>query len=175
MHYLCNHGMKITNIIMLNRKMRKVAVMAASLLMSVFAANATECVVSKAAIMPVAEKHGSAGAFIGRVGDAVLIAGGSDFEDARPWEGGVKSYFDKIWAVTDDDGRLSCREIEGVHLPAPLGNGCVAGDGKTMYCIGGVNASGRSADIFTISGSLDDLKVKPFCSLPTDFVPNAAE
>ena len=167
--------MKITNIIMLNRRMTKMAVLAAILLMSVFAVNATECVVTKAAVMPVAEKHGSAGAFIGRVGDAVLIAGGSDFENAKPWEGGNKSYFDKIWAVTDEGGRLSCGEVGGACLPAPLGNGCAASDGKTMYCIGGVNADGRSSDIFTITGPLDGLKVKPFCSLPADFVPNAAE
>ena len=103
---------------------------------------------------------GSAGAFIGKVGDIVLIAGGSDFENAKPWEGGVKSYFDKVWAVTDAGGRLSCREVEDVRLPVPLGNGCAAGDGKTMFCI---------------SGSLDDLKVRSFCSLPAGFVPNAAE
>lgn len=155
--------------------MTKVAVLATSLLISIFTVNATECTVGKAAVMPVAEKHGSAGAFIGKVGDIVLIAGGSDFENAKPWEGGVKSYFDKVWAVTDAGGRLSCREVEDVRLPVPLGNGCAAGDGKTMFCIGGMNADGRSEDIFTLSGSLDDLKVRSFCSLPAGFVPNAAE
>lgn len=84
---------------MRNRRMTKVAVLATSLLISIFTVNATECTVGKAAVMPVAEKHGSAGAFIGKVGDIVLIAGGSDFENAKPWEGGVKSYFDKVWAV----------------------------------------------------------------------------
>lgn len=160
---------------MRNRRMTKVAVLATSLLISIFTINATECTVGKAAVMPVAEKHGSAGAFIGKVGDIVLIAGGSDFENAKPWEGGVKSYFDKVWAVTDAGGRLSCREVEDVRLPVPLGNGCAAGDGKTMFCIGGMNADGRSEDIFTLSGSLDDLKVRSFCSLPAGFVPNAAE
>lgn len=155
--------------------MTKVAVLATSLLISIFTVNATECTVGKAAVMPVAEKHGSAGAFIGKVGGIVLIAGGSDFENAKPWEGGVKSYFDKVWAVTDAGGRLSCREVEDVRLPVPLGNGCAAGDGKTMFCIGGMNADGRSEDIFTLSGSLDDLKVRSFCSLPAGFVPNAAE
>lgn len=38
-----------------------------------------------------------------------------------------------------------------------------------------MNADGRSEDIFTLSGSLDDLKVRSFCSLPAGFVPNAAE
>ena len=160
---------------MRNRRMTKVAVLATSLLISIFTVNATECTVGKAAVIPVAEKHGSAGAFIGKVGDIVLIAGGSDFENAKPWEGGVKSYFDKVWAVTDAGGRLSCREVEDVRLPVPLGNGCAAGDGKTMFCIGGMNADGRSEDIFTLSGSLDDLKVRSFCSLPAGFVPNAAE
>lgn len=175
MRYLCNHGMKITNIKMLNRRMTTFVALATSLLMSVITVNATECVVGKPAVMPVTEGHGSAGAFIGKVGDAVLIAGGSDFEDAKPWEGGLKSYFDKIWAVTETGGRLSCGEVEGSCLPMPLGNGCVAGDGKTMYCIGGVNTDGRSGEIFTISGSLDALKVKRFCDLPEGFVPNAAE
>lgn len=71
---------------MRNRRMTKVAVLATSLLISIFTVNATECTVGKAAVMPVAEKHGSAGAFIGKVGDIVLIAGGSDFENAKPWE-----------------------------------------------------------------------------------------
>ena len=72
---------------MRNRRMTKVAVLATSLLISIFTVNATECTVGKAAVMPVAEKHGSAGAFIGKVGDIVLIAGGSDFENAKAWAG----------------------------------------------------------------------------------------
>ena len=160
---------------MSNGRMKTVAAIAAGLLMSVFASDATECVVSKAAVMPVARRHGSAGAFIGRVGDVVLMAGGSDFHDAKPWEGGEKSFLDKIWAITEDGGALSCREIEGVRLSSPLGHGCAASDGRTLYCIGGRNADGLSTDIFTISGSLDDLKIRQLCGLPEGFVPNAAE
>lgn len=158
---------------MLNRRLIILAVV--GLFLSAFISKATECTAVKAAAMPVAEKHGTAGAFVGKVGDAVLVAGGSDFEDAKPWEGGVKSYFDKIWAVTESGNGLTCRELEGVRLPLPLGSGCAAGDGSSLYCIGGQNAVGRSTDIFKISGSLDALKVESFCRLPEGFVPNAAE
>ena len=160
---------------MLNRKMTTIAAIAAGIFLSVFISGATECVADRFACMPVSGSHGTAGAFIGRVGEAVVVAGGSDFEDARPWEGGSKSYYDRIWAVTEVGDSLSCREVKDVRLPQPLGNGCVAGDGRTMYCIGGLNANGRYSDIFTISGSPSDLRVKPFCALPEGFVPNAAE
>lgn len=158
---------------MLKSKQITLAVIGLFLSLSVF--GATECAVRKTVKMPVADMHGVAGAFVGKVGNAVIVAGGSDFVGARPWEGGEKSYFDRIWAVTDSEGRLSCRELDGVRLPLPLANGCVAVDGSAMYCIGGMNADGRSSEVFRISGSPAALKVESFCSLPDGFVPNAAE
>lgn len=157
---------------MLNRKLITFAV---GLFLSVFFSGATECSADKSALMPVTGMHGSAGAFVGKVGNAVIVAGGSDFEDSKPWEGGKKSYFDKIWAITKGENGLSCCEVKGVRLPSPLGNGCVAGDGNVMYCVGGIGEGGRSGEIFKISGGVADLKVERFCGLPEGFVPNAAE
>lgn len=151
------------------------AAIIAGLFLSIFVLDATECAVNKVAVMPVAKAHGSAGAFIGKVGGVIIVAGGSDFENAKPWDGGTKTYYDKLWTITESGGEVLCEEVKGTSLPLPLGNGCVAGDGKTMYCIGGLNSEGRSSEIFTISGDIGNLNIKSFCSLPEGFIPNAAD
>ena len=58
---------------------------------------ATSASVGKACEMPVPQGQGTAGAFIGAIDDkTVVIAGGSDFLEGRPWEGGKKIFLDNF-------------------------------------------------------------------------------
>ena len=42
---------------------------------------------------------GFAGAINGVNNDVLIVAGGSNFPDGKPWEGGKKSYSDKIFVL----------------------------------------------------------------------------
>ena len=79
---------------------------------------ATSATVVKVCEMPVPQGQGTAGAFIGAIDDkTVIIAGGSDFPEGRPWEGGKKSFLDKIWILNKAESGIQCTEIEDTRLP----------------------------------------------------------
>ena len=43
---------------------------------------------------------GVAGAFIGGIGDRIVVAGGSNFAQGAPWDGGAKQFEDAIYPVS---------------------------------------------------------------------------
>lgn len=120
--------------------------------------------------------HGTAGAFIGSFGEdqEAYIAGGSDFLDLRPWEGGKKTFFDTIWKLERKDGRYSVSPIDDVKLPLPLGQGCCVSQGNVIYIIGGLNAEGYSDAIFALRKDGASLSIDRIASLPEGFHPSAA-
>ena len=59
-----------------------------SLFLSIAGAGATECKKETSFNIPLETGRGFAAAFVGASADAVILAGGSDFPDAFPWEGG---------------------------------------------------------------------------------------
>ena len=96
---------------------------------------ATECKVTAVASLPsgIHDMHaGVSGAFIGMSGNTLIVAGGSDFPGLKPWEGGLKKYYDTIYLLTVRDGKYEC-SISDVTFPVPAGGGCAASDGKTLY------------------------------------------
>ena len=139
-------------------------------------ASATECKVSVAtSFQGMADGHtGLAGAFIGNVGNTVIIAGGSDFPGLKPWEGGRKVYYDDIFELKKDgQGKWILSQSEA-SLPEALGSGCAVSDGKTLYCFGGVNAKRRSGAVIAIRYAGNNMQVDSVSALPDNFIPVAA-
>ena len=134
----------------------------------------SDCKVTKTAAMPLGERHGTAGAFVGTLGSTVLVAGGSDFPGLKPWEGGTKAWSDRIYAITRDGSGYTCRECEGLRLPVPVGNGCSAGNGKLLYCIGGQTPDGPSDRILLIRPDGSSFRIEQAGTLPEGFTANAA-
>lgn len=133
-----------------------------------------EGLVRKVATFPSEGSHtGVAGAFIGNIGDVIFIAGGSDFPDRRPWEGGIKRYYDDIYLLTQNDAGYSCTKVE-TKLPEPIGNGCTATLGETIYCFGGNNNLHSSEAVYSISLVDGMVRVDYSAALPTGFIPAAA-
>lgn len=58
------------------------------------------------------DREGFAGSYAGTSGGALLVAGGANFPDQRPWEGGTKIWYDRVFileapsAAWRDAGRL---------------------------------------------------------------------
>lgn len=68
------------------------------------------------------DREGFAGSFAGVSCDVLLVAGGANFPDKRPWEGGTKVWYDRVFALAPgatawgDAGRLPCPNGYGVSL-----------------------------------------------------------
>src|SRR5688572_828371 len=54
---------------------------------------------------PLPEPPGVAGAFAGVAQNALLVAGGANFPDKMPWEGGKKVWHDRIWLLDGPGGK----------------------------------------------------------------------
>lgn len=157
---------------------RNPIVLLAIALLLVFAgmrdASASDCKVTRVATLPVPEGQGTAGAFVGVLGDAVLIAGGSGLPDLNPWEGGTGVFSDRVFILSRDGQDYRCREAEGFRLPYPVGNGCSAGNGKILYCIGGISPEGPCRDILTIQPAGTGCRIERAGALPEGFTADAA-
>lgn len=88
---------------------------------------------------------GVAGAFAGICGSEdggrLVVAGGANFPDRPPWEGGAKVWHDTAWMLSDPGG---CWE-PAPPLPTPRGYGVSATFGGRVWCVGGCNARGHLA------------------------------
>ena len=135
----------------------------------------TECEVRCVASMPGASSShaGVSGAFVGVSGHTVIIAGGSDFPDLKPWEGGHKKYYDTVYTLALHDGEYVC-EVSDARLPVPLAGGCAASDGRTVYCFGGRNDEVASDKVYAISLDGGEVNVSEISTLPDGFVPASA-
>ncbi|MFO0044239.1 MAG: galactose oxidase, partial [Armatimonadota bacterium] len=47
---------------------------------------------------PLPDPEGFAAPFAGMSHNQLLVAGGANFPDKRPWEGGTKVWYDKVFA-----------------------------------------------------------------------------
>lgn len=127
-------------------------------------------------VLPFAEGHGLAGAYIGALDDSTAImAGGSDFKTLRPWEGGTKSFFGDIFILKASASGYECVH-SGVSLPFGMGNGCGVVSGDALYCLGGLTDSGYSPAIIRITSGCEchPLFVEELGAMPDGFRANAA-
>lgn len=112
---------------------------------------------------------GLAGAFAGVHGDAMIVAGGANFPQGPPWEGGAKKWWDDIYVLvkadkdttgasteTDPDGQVRSgapfyRWVQPkTRLPRPLAYGASVSTPEGVICIGGCDAGQCYADVFRI-------------------------
>lgn len=157
----------------MNRYFKRFAVSLLALAAAI-AASGTSVRSSRHHVLPFPEGHGLAGAYIGALDrNSFILAGGSDFETLRPWEGGTKSFFRDIYVVSVDGSGYSCVHA-GVTLPEGMGNGCAVVCGKTLYCLGGLTSGGYSPRVVRIRRSGRSLKVDDAGMLPEGFHANAA-
>jgi N-acetylneuraminate epimerase len=76
---------------------------------------------------------GVAGAFAGVSGDALLIAGGANFPEKKPWEGGSKVWHHEVYVLENPDGAWQ----SAGRLPLPLGYGVAVSHKRGVVCFGG--------------------------------------
>lgn len=90
------------------------------------------------------DQIGFAGPFAGVVDGQLVVAGGANFPDGRPWEGASKIWHDRIFALATPEG--SWREMG--HLAQPLGYGVSITTSDGLIFVGGSDASKHHTGVF---------------------------
>jgi cyclically-permuted mutarotase family protein len=119
---------------------------------------------------PGREKQpGVAGAFAGVSNDVLLIAGGSNFPDKKPWQGGHKAYLADIYILQKkSDHTFSWYTSTPFHLPEKLAYGSSVTTANGVVCIGGETETGYSNKVFLMQWdhAQQKLMIKDLPSLP---------
>lgn len=117
-----------------------------------------------------AESHpGLAGVFAGCAGGNLVVAGGANFPDAMPWEGGAKRWWRDVYLYNEAEGwrtfagALPCDAAYGVAVTLPQG----------ILCIGGCNADRCMDEVFLLSVVDGEPRTAEWPSLPSPLA-NAA-
>ena len=92
----------------------------------------------------------------------MLVAGGANFPDRMPWEGGKKIWHDRIWILDKPNGTWR----EGGHLPRPLAYGVSVTWHDSVVCVGGSDADRHYADVFRLRWKDRMVSIEPLPALP---------
>jgi N-acetylneuraminate epimerase len=118
---------------------------------------------------PLPDALGVAAPFTGESGGALLVAGGANFPNGFPWQGGKKMWHDEIYALAETNGQW---QVAG-RLPRPLAYGISLTTPEGVLCIGGSDATRHYADVFRLKYSAGKLETNNFPPLPVPLA-NAA-
>jgi N-acetylneuraminic acid mutarotase len=102
--------------------------------------------------LPAVQGHnhpGLAGVYSGFIGDTLIIAGGANFPEGKPWEGGSKKWWSTLYYTNIEVGNMQWQTIENA-LPEPLAYGVTIQLPNSLLCIGGCNAVQCSKEVFEI-------------------------
>jgi solute:Na+ symporter, SSS family len=95
---------------------------------------------------------GFAGPYVGVHHDVLLVAGGANFPEKMPWEGGAKVWWKEIWCLAKtSDGASRWSSNPHVTLPRPMGYGVSVSTPDGIVCAGGSDAARCYAEVFLLS------------------------
>lgn len=106
---------------------------------------------------------GLSGAFIGPVGDMVIVAGGSNF-DQPVWEGGSKKYHDSIYLLMEENESFHWQDAG--TLPYPAAHGATVSVNDGLILLGGENESEKLKDVLYLKWNELDKSISISRELP---------
>lgn len=110
----------------------------------------------------IPDREGFAGSFAGASGSALLVAGGANFPDKRPWEGGTKVWYDRVFVL--EPGAAAWREAG--RLPAVSGYGVSVALDDGLLLIGGGDAKRNFSEVWLARWDGRDVKFSAWPNLP---------
>jgi SSS family transporter len=113
-------------------------------------------------LAPLPDAHGFAGSFAGVSGGSLIVAGGANFPDAPPWEGGRKTWHDTVFVLEKPGGEWR----QAGKLPGLRGYGVSVTLAEGVLCIGGSDAERHHVDCFLLTWEAGSLKSRPYPPLP---------
>jgi len=108
------------------------------------------------------DAEGFAGPFAGTHNDALLFAGGANFPQQMPWEGGTKVWYDRVFVL---DSPVAVWKDAG-RLPRALGYGVSISTDEGVVCVGGSDATQHYTDCFRLQWRDGKLRTTTLPSLP---------
>ena len=112
-------------------------------------------------LAPLPEKLGVAGAFAGVNGDALLDAGGANFPDKMPWEGGAKIWHDGVFVLEKPEGAWRAAG----QLPSPLAYGVSVTHARGLVCVGGSDSRQHHASVLMLRWANGRLEIEPLLGM----------
>jgi N-acetylneuraminic acid mutarotase len=108
------------------------------------------------------ETLGLSGAFAGSCGETLVVAGGSNFPNGPPWEGGSKLFTKRAFALHSSDGVW--KEI--APLPRPIAHGVSVTTPRGVLCIGGEDHEQVFREVFLLEDAQGEINIRSFPPLP---------
>ena len=105
---------------------------------------------------------GFAGPFAGVSGGALIVAGGANFPDKMPWDGGRKVWYDTAYVLDRTNGTWR----GAGKLPSPLGYSVSVTTREGVICIGGSDAKQHVRGVFRLCWRAGELECQPLPPLP---------
>lgn len=115
------------------------------------------------ALPSLPDEFGFAGPFSGTHREVLLVAGGANFPDNPPWEGGRKVWHDRVFVLEKPGGawRLAGR------LSRPVGYGVSLSAQEGVVCLGGSDAQRHYAEVFLLRWAEQSrIEISPLPPLP---------
>jgi N-acetylneuraminate epimerase len=91
---------------------------------------------------------GVAGPVAGMHNDVLIVAGGANFPDAMPWQGGKKRYYTEGYIFKKQDDSLIC--FRSFQLPYAIGYTANSTTSKGIVAVGGENEDGISDTVLLL-------------------------
>lgn len=129
------------------------------------------------ALEALPDSIGVAGAFIGKHNGALIVAGGANFPNGYPWQGGKKAYQSQIYVMTKQNGRYQWYSREQLKLPHPLAYGVAISTPHGIVIIGGTDGKKVYDDVFLLQWNPTEKKIQirglPDLPVPLAFMTGA--
>ncbi len=130
---------------------------------------------------PLPDPEGFAGCFAGISGNHLLVIGGANFPEKKPWENGVKVWSDRVYALplavarsirlgqTPTHPALQMNRTPwkmAGHCQTPTGYGVSAGYLDEVICAGGSHANAHSRSVVAVRYQNSSLTFRQLPELP---------
>src|ERR1043165_5834037 len=110
---------------------------------------------------PLPDPIGFAAPFAGTSSAPLVIAGGANFPNGMPWDGGQKVWHDSIFVLPNPQSHW----LAGFKLPHPLAYGVSISTPQGILCAGGSDSHQHYRDVFLLSWSNGKIEMRPLPSL----------
>jgi N-acetylneuraminic acid mutarotase len=113
-------------------------------------------------LTPILDAKGFGWPFAGVINDQLVVAGGANFPEAPPWDGGKKLWHDTVFVLSEPHGEWK----QAGKLPKPMGYGVSITTPRGIVCIGGNDPTQHLRDVFLMTMVGDAVQTKPLPPLP---------
>ncbi len=126
-----------------------------------------QCELCWSSLPAIPNAKGLAGPFVGMIGEQLFVAGGANFPDNPPWDGGTKKWSEAVYSLNVASDAAEQKRWQRVgELPKRLAYGVSITTSQGIICIGGSDDRQHYSDVFELSVSNGVLDIRALPALP---------